>query len=587
MAEHLDRPEDTIAASRASLIGKIYELVLSPEAYDAFMEDWDRHITEQVNRLEKLRDASELINDPVLEAHFSRAFAILERLGRGEPREKGANAAVNTQAATIYRDGRVHRESDAPGMLDGIVHFPDLEPYFDVDSWSRLAEIYANLRRAPAAGQFLVLAVSETTSEETGSAFLMAITLRDERSGEVVLRLEPLALNWNIQLSELLEQSFRLTPSEIRLVRALAEGCSLNALSRASGRTLNTLRSQLKSVFQKTRTNSQADLARLVSTLSGMSGDLPPIEISAGVKLQTGVMEVIALSGDRSMPVHMLGPENGIPVIFIHGMLDGVAVTTRINHLLEEFGIRFIAPVRPNFGQANEDRRVKLAPQLFGRDIAEFVKQLNLEKCLLAGHMAGALYAFAAACTGTQSIVGIISISGGVPIKSVRQFSLMTQRQRTVAYTARFAPKLLPAVLRAGIAQIDSANPEAFMNALYAPESPDRDVVTDPHIAHAILDGYRFAVAQGHRAFETDSYHVTRDWSELVSQSDCPVLIMHGVHDPVVNVATVRDFARSLGNRAKLHELDDSGQLLFYQKPEQVLASIVELWERINAGGRP
>tara|TARA_R110002020_G_C16301411_1_gene773150 strand:- start:295 stop:2043 length:1749 start_codon:yes stop_codon:yes gene_type:complete len=582
MAETSNSAGNDLEKSRAGLIEKIYELLLAPAYYDAFMEEWDRHLTERIDRLQDLRDTSQLINDPVLEAHFNRAFSILERLGRGSPSMKDENAVTSNASVTLRRDGSIHAEPEASEIVRGATQFSELEPLFDIDSWMRLTGIFANLRRAPQAGRMLVLTLEKAEPEQTGTAFLTAVTARDDSSGEIVLRLEPLEMNWSSHFDDLLEQSFRLTPSEIRLVRSLAEGYSLSGLSQTGGRSLNTLRSQLKSVFQKTRTNSQADLARLVGTLSSVGGDLATPISAEPVQVLTGRLDSFALPDGRNMPVHMLGPEDGIPVIFIHGMLDGVAVTSKIHHLLGQFGIRLIAPVRPNFGQADRDTRVKPAPENFARDVFSMINALELKRCLVIGHLAGSVYAFAAAKTAAQTVCGLVSVSGGVPIKSVRQFSLMTQRQRTVAYTARFAPKLLPAVLRAGIAQIDSADPGAFMKALYPHESPDRNVVKDPLIAAAILDGYRFAVAQGHLAFETDSYHVTRDWSQMTGQSNCPVLMLHGVHDPVVNVDTVRDFAGSLGNRAELREFADSGQLLFYQKPEQVLGSVVEFWEQIN-----
>jgi pimeloyl-ACP methyl ester carboxylesterase/DNA-binding CsgD family transcriptional regulator len=574
--------DNSLSASRAGVIEKIYELVLAPDSYDDFMEDWDRHISAQVERLHELRDTSQQFDDPVLEAHFNRALAIFERLGRTPQHDKDESDDAGNAGAIVRRDGSMQVEPGTFAGIDDVTQFEDLAPLLDTDGWSRLFEAFASLRHAPRVGKVLVLALEGAGPEGTATAFYSAATVRDRQSGEIVLRIQPLTVSWPPEFDGLLKRSFKLTAAEIRLVQALADGQSLNQLSRSGGRSMNTLRSQLKSVFQKTRTGSQADLVRLVGTFSSFSDTLQAGKSVSPQALHTGRVENVILPGGRNMPVHLLGPEDGIPVIFFHGMLDGVAITSRIHHLLDHFHIRLIAPVRPNFGQASQDFRIRLAPQIFADDISILVERMGIARCLAVGHMAGSVYAFAAASgAAAQAVRGVISISGGVPIKSIRQFSLMTPRQRTVAYTARFMPTLLPAILRAGIAQIDSTQPEAFMNALYATGSPDRHLVRDPDIASAIMDGYRFAVAQGHRAFQTDSYHVTRDWSQQVEGSDCPVMVLHGAHDPVVNISTVRSFVRSLGHRAELREFADSGQLLFHQQPEQALKSVVEFWESL------
>ncbi|WP_422369757.1 alpha/beta fold hydrolase [Hoeflea sp.] len=565
--------------SRAALIDKIYQVVLAPNCYDSFMEEWRHHIDERIAQLQEMRDA-EAISDPVLETHFDRAFDILERLGRGAASASETGDAAPKSHVLVSRDGTVQAAGGARGLFRDTSQFSDLEPFFALDSWSRLSSIYADLRRAPQAGRMLVLTLQRAEPEQMATAFWTARTVRDEVSGGIALRLEPLAPGWGNRIDALLAKSFHLTDRELNLVRGLAEGHSLQALSATTGRSLNTLRSQLKSAFQKTGTNTQADLVRLVSTLSGSKVDLPAQPAGQQDEVVTGRLVWSTMADGRAVPVHLIGPDTGIPVIFIHGMLDGIAITSKIHHLLSQYGIRIIAPERPNFGQADSASRLKTAPEEFAGDTAALIRDMGLEDCLLLGHMAGSLYAFAAAGAASQQVRGIVSVAGGVPIRSVRQLALMTPRQRTVAYTARFAPKLLPTVIRAGIAQIDSNDPNAFMKALYPEGCKDRTVVADPHIAAAILDGYRFAVAQGHRAFEIDSYHVTRDWSPLVRKSLCPALILHGAHDPVVNISTVREFADSLGKRATLQVFDDCGQLVFYQKPEQVLASILEFWKQ-------
>jgi len=62
----------------------------------------------------------------------------------------------------------------------------------------------------------------------------------------------------------LLATTFDLTPAEGRVAARLASGLTLEAIAREFNISIWTVRSQLKSVFEKTGTNRQADLVRLL-----------------------------------------------------------------------------------------------------------------------------------------------------------------------------------------------------------------------------------------------------------------------------------------------------------------------------------
>lgn len=66
----------------------------------------------------------------------------------------------------------------------------------------------------------------------------------------------------------LLKRIFRLTPAEIRLLEEIVAGATMGAAALSLGISENTARSQLKKVFERTGTNRQADLVRLLVSLS-------------------------------------------------------------------------------------------------------------------------------------------------------------------------------------------------------------------------------------------------------------------------------------------------------------------------------
>lgn len=60
--------------------------------------------------------------------------------------------------------------------------------------------------------------------------------------------------------------AFALSPTEEKLLLAISSGQSLKVIADETGRSIETLRTQLKSIYRKTDTASQAELSRLVLT---------------------------------------------------------------------------------------------------------------------------------------------------------------------------------------------------------------------------------------------------------------------------------------------------------------------------------
>lgn len=70
-----------------------------------------------------------------------------------------------------------------------------------------------------------------------------------------------------IPASRLLIRCFGFSPAEARVAAGLCEGLDAKRLARREGNSINTIRSQVRGVLEKTRTTRQADLLRLLLSL--------------------------------------------------------------------------------------------------------------------------------------------------------------------------------------------------------------------------------------------------------------------------------------------------------------------------------
>ncbi|MCF6344700.1 MAG: alpha/beta fold hydrolase [Devosiaceae bacterium] len=421
------------------------------------------------------------------------------------------------------------------------------------------------------------LSPSTATGKNKTQLFL-AKSMRFARNQPALLCLYAIGLDWDKGVEILLIDAFALSASELQIGRGLCEGKSLNDIANERNRSVHTIRTQVKSMLHKTGTSSQADLVRIMATLTAF-GRRQKFKLARILNLhETSERIMIPLEGDRNMPVYQVGAPDGRPVLFIHGMIDGYDACKFAGKLLAKNNIKLIAPVRPSFSDSPPAYEIKTAPEEFAADLHHIMDYLEIDSAPIIGHMAGSLYAFAAASILQERILAILNISGVTPIKSFREILSMSPRQRVVAWTARFTPNLLPTILRAGISQIDRGLEVEFMNALYAKGSKDREVAQNIDVSAAIHAGYQFVIAQGHRAFEVDSHHVTRDWSSYLERVHQRVVLAHGTLDQTIKIKTVREFA-NLYENIELIEHEDAGQLVFYQKPDAIISILNTLFD--------
>lgn len=552
------------------LIDLVYASTINPHRYDDLMACWQVHLDETlVSPTEQQAGDSQA----EIERHFNRAFAILERLGRQDTEGRSFGALVDGEsrpAVLVEPSGRIIAVNGRARALFGVSSGDT------IDALSLEAAGLANVRKALARiareppGRLLT--VTRLLSPSDGTTPIVALTRAPMVGDRPVALLSVADIEWSERIGELLRQVFGLTPAECQIARGVIAGLPPERLALERGRSEQTIRTQTKSVLRKLELRNQAELVRMIAGLMQM--DAAPELMSPASRIGADGRTTLMLGGSRLLDVSVVGPAGGRPVLFIHGMLDGHGVTSAARTLLDERGIRLICPVRPNFGRSSSDGDAAGAPQRFAADLAAVLDHLGIASCPVVGHMAGSVYAFAAAARLGPRITSIVSIAGGVPIVSTSQFATMTPRQRVVAHTARFAPKLLPLILRAGIALLDSGGDQAFMKALYASAPLDFKVANQPEVFALLREGYRFTVAQGHRAFEIDAHQVVQDWTEVAGSSQQRVLLLHGRSDPVVDMQTVRDFAARLGDRAELVEHPSQGQLLFYADPAFVLDTL-------------
>lgn len=137
------------------------------------------------------------------------------------------------------------------------------------------------LEASPACASMLAQALTEAQRQGAGGAQALVLPSREEPT-PVVLRLLDYGASPDLPVSalvllelreevpgdrglQLLCSAFRLTRKEAEAALGLYAMGSVDSLARCSGRSVHTIRTQLKAAMQKTGTHTQAGLVALVA----------------------------------------------------------------------------------------------------------------------------------------------------------------------------------------------------------------------------------------------------------------------------------------------------------------------------------
>lgn len=560
------------------MIAAIYESVIRPDLYDAFMEAWGAHIQAALDEVgsgaQDADDPEGLGLDPALQAHFARAYEILEQIGRKSP-APGVREQVRAMpgfAVLLRGDGMVDTVSELarPNAAPGST-LSQLSAQMNSSADVLLAGLLAAAQQ-PGGSESPVVVTAEPPLPRHLMARLASVIGDDGTDRKMVL-LEALDYQWSDQAQAMLVTSFGLSRAEVDVVRQLLAGHSLREIAEHSGKSEHTIRNQAKAVLAKTGAPGQVDLIRLVVFLINQD-DSDSIRNRADPSLPERMMR---MKTGLDMQIFEIGPATGRPVIFLHGMLESIGALKYAQSNLIARGFRVLAPMRPGFGRSEQVGKVDQVLDTTCAHVQELIETEKLKRPVIIGHMAGGLYGHVLASRLQDQISGVLAISAGPPIRKISQLSSMAPRQRIVAYTARFAPALLPTVLRAGIAQIDSKDITGFMEALFRPGTRDAELIEEKDLAELIKQAFRISVQQGHAGFAADSHFVVRDWSPHIRSPHAPVQYVVGREDPVILADTVTAAMKGRDN-VSVTVRDGMGQLIFYEDPDLVLESVETLF---------
>jgi pimeloyl-ACP methyl ester carboxylesterase/DNA-binding CsgD family transcriptional regulator len=365
---------------------------------------------------------------------------------------------------------------------------------------------------------------------------------------------------------------YRLTPKETRVAEHIVQGLSPQRIASRLHVSYNTVRSQLKSIYQKTRTQTQIELVNLV--LSGPGGMLFQVSQEPNFTKITPHMQRIRLSDGRLMSYQEHGDPYGKPIIYCHSALG-----SKLEYLSEidwanRLGLRLIAPERPGYGFSDPLEHTS-GYQEWIDDLVELLDALHIPMASLIGYGAGSIYASTAAAQLPDRVNQLVLVSPIVYPTSQEEQEQLSPLYQMHIHLARCQPRLhqlCTAIMKRGLRK----DPSFYFDLLNSNiEKQDASPYQTQTFQMRYLSTLRDASRQGERAFSEELARMIEDWPFVVSEIQCPITIWYGDGDISTSLQSIGRFYLDHPN-IHLQVMQGQSQLLLYQHWPDILNRLLQ-----------
>lgn len=567
-------PQHVHALSQDQTIAAIYETVIRAELYDRFLrspENGSTGISEA--GLNERMHAPRI--SPDLQLHFAHASEILEqqwvRSGRPAPTqffEDNDNFWILLTAS-----GRVSRASRAAqAYLQG----PEVAVLTAL-GLNDAAKVRVEQRLTQLRQQQCGWLDPEILATPDLSRKLMCRSVQCGQGLQTSygVMIEALDFHWSSRAQDMLSATFALHQQEMLLLGGLLEGNSLSELANPTRGGISSLNAQLRVIQAKSGAPGLAEMLRLFCFLIA--------EVASDDRIASG--EVAPSGGHIELPkghrlqFFKLGAETGQPVIFLHGLLDGIAGVQRLQLQFRKRGFRVYAPLRCGYGQSGPVPSNERSMDVFIDQLETMIKRENLQRPILLGHRGGAAFAHIAARRLRDRIAGAVVVSGMGPVQKLRQLSALRWHHWSMAIAAAYCPRVLPLVVKLWARGIRRNGPMVLMRQKRQPDSNTSAEIDRLQMAALLEASHNLSLQQNGAGLMADFHWIVNDWRRHIDGHSAPVIYLHGDDDQVTSVDRLQ---RTMAGRSNVQVrlCRGGGAMLLYTRPELVCAALEELADR-------
>ena len=574
---------------RNEAIDRLYDVALDPERYETLLDVWESAVSPL--RAEADFSAPRLLDDSMIAGHFARAGAFLDRVEMASPADElqkilapfGKVSAfvlddqmqvkvANAAATELFLQG------EGAGLADLAVNAEDIDGI-------------RKTVRSLLAGTLKDTAILRVRSIEKGHFVVLRLQLCQASAGTPYVLAASSEVGWPEGFNDILRRAFDLTSTEADVVQKLVECCSVKEIAAQRGRSIDTIRAQIKSILFKTETRSQVELIRLALSVMDMANltldaNIEPRLVSKGYEtLKPLNFNTLTTPDERRLDYLVLGDPAGAPILYLPLDYGLVRWPASAEVQAAKRGWRIIVPVRAGYGRSDPLEKTADFDDVFLGDMMQILAAENVTRCPIITVGSDSFYGFQLARLHPEMFIALIACAGVLPMTRKEQFERMEKWHRFILAGAKYTPHLLPFMVKAGFLLARKIGKRGFLHAVYGNSPADVETFEDPEVFEALVTGSEVALSESHSAHNSFSTMLlgrqNGDWSADVEavKGQLPVVFLNGADDPQVPVKTLDDF-KTDHDWIDYRFYDDCGQLLFFRKWPEVFQILEKIFNK-------
>ncbi len=557
------------------IVDTIFDVALDPSRYETLLDLWE-------DRIAPLRgregDAGDEFSNAILEGHAARAGQVLDReplAPLSDPIGHLMTSLLPTAALAINRQGVIAHANAAAKAVFSISAGQNVKQLpFDALQTSEMAQAVLEIVSGKIDERYI-----RCVRNETGRLVVFRLSLMEPaKYGTGLLLAVSTELVWPETLTDTIRDAFQLTTAEIEVVRALVEGWSVNEIAAARSRSVETVRTQVRSILSKTETRTQSELIRIALNLMDVIGGerrANGLKLAGGdvQKLKPLPFQQIWRPDGRNVDYVVLGDPNGRAILYLPGNYGLIRWPASAEALLEASGIRIVVPLKPGYGASSPVSPHADLGQLVAGDLAALMDKLDIARAPLIAQGLDVYFGYMFDRIHPGRLSAIITCGPAFPVLSKAQFDRMGKWHRFIRANARYAPKLLPFLVKAGFSLSKRIGKRGFLQSVYGNSPGDVATYEDPEVFEALITGSEVVNSEehsAHRAFTNEAILTNRDWRELVHECDLPKVAFVGHEDPSIPVETVRELQVEFPDMVFVED-GNAGELILFKRWREVL----------------
>lgn len=335
-----------------------------------------------------------------------------------------------------------------------------------------------------------------------------------------------------------IRESFGLTPAEMRLAAKLREGKTLKEAAEEMSVSINTVRNQLRAVFDKMGLKRQSDLVRALGDLAQVAGAM---EVEApipgpGLPATPEVGKVVLRDG-RHLAYREYGVPHGRALLVFHEGLGSSLLPPGAQALATELSLRVISAERPGFGQS--DPSPDYSFDGVADDMVELCDQLGLQRVRITAVLSGAASAIQTALRLGKRAEGLLLCSGRPPRPTTRVNTLMNAFRARLE-TNPWVIETLYAILRV---RMSLGMTERMIRSSTSQSSGDRALLDEtPWLLDYVVAYVSECLAKTSKGAAEEIRAFRRSGNLTPAGLACPLTIWHGEDDQFAPLSDLMEY---------------------------------------------